>query len=410
MKRRNIIVLLGATAASGSAVVGSGAFSSVEADRDLDVSVVGDEDAYLALDYPSTVTVGCDGAVSLAVMNQTGSGLHNFEAEFEFDDPKGSIEALSLNSNDFTARDTTARLKSGNTFSLGERVEIETELVNMKGSGMSPLYVDITAGDGTDELSINLGRRVINVNFSCVGPSACTNPITASPESGAPDKIQKNGDIDSLSRDVNGDVRTKDGSSGDIDIDGTGDRVDIAGDVDADNDIGMVKQAIISGDVTAGGNIDMTGGDVKVGGSVIAGSGSDIDGISDSTVGGNVVGQNVDIKNGSTICGDVETGDGGDIGEISASEIGGNVISDNDADIKNGTTVFGDVDSHGDVNVYNSNIKANVSAEGDVTVQDKSTVEGDVFTDGNVDISGGSTVEGNVDAGGNVSVSDNSSV
>lgn len=49
MKRRSVIAGL-AAAAGSAAAVGSGAFDIVEADRDADVAVVGEDDAYLALE------------------------------------------------------------------------------------------------------------------------------------------------------------------------------------------------------------------------------------------------------------------------------------------------------------------------------------------------------------------------
>ena len=49
MKRRNFILGAGTAAASGAAVLGSGAFSSVEADRDIAVEVASDADSFLRL-------------------------------------------------------------------------------------------------------------------------------------------------------------------------------------------------------------------------------------------------------------------------------------------------------------------------------------------------------------------------
>ena len=49
MKRRNFLVGVGGTAIGASALVGSGAFTSVEAQRDIEISVVGDAEAYLQL-------------------------------------------------------------------------------------------------------------------------------------------------------------------------------------------------------------------------------------------------------------------------------------------------------------------------------------------------------------------------
>jgi hypothetical protein len=58
MKRRHAILLLGG-ASSGAMSIGTGAFSSVEADRGVEVSVVDDDEAYLGLDVENRIaTVG----------------------------------------------------------------------------------------------------------------------------------------------------------------------------------------------------------------------------------------------------------------------------------------------------------------------------------------------------------------
>jgi hypothetical protein len=50
MKRRKMLAGLGSVAAGGAAVVGTGAFTSVTADRTVDVTVAGDASAYLGLE------------------------------------------------------------------------------------------------------------------------------------------------------------------------------------------------------------------------------------------------------------------------------------------------------------------------------------------------------------------------
>jgi len=49
MKRRNFVLGVGATATGGSALLGTGAFTSVEAERDVAVDVAGDDEAFLRL-------------------------------------------------------------------------------------------------------------------------------------------------------------------------------------------------------------------------------------------------------------------------------------------------------------------------------------------------------------------------
>lgn len=50
MERRKFILGIGATSAAGAAAFGTGAFSSVEASRDVTVEVAGDGDAYLVIE------------------------------------------------------------------------------------------------------------------------------------------------------------------------------------------------------------------------------------------------------------------------------------------------------------------------------------------------------------------------
>jgi len=59
MQRRNLLIGMGSLAAGGAATIGTGAFTSVEADRDISVEVAGDQSALLAF---KKATTGEDGA------------------------------------------------------------------------------------------------------------------------------------------------------------------------------------------------------------------------------------------------------------------------------------------------------------------------------------------------------------
>ncbi|ELZ49494.1 hypothetical protein C465_07986 [Halorubrum distributum JCM 9100] len=50
MNRRNILAAIGALGAGGAIITGTGAFTSVEANRNVSVTVEGDANAYLSLD------------------------------------------------------------------------------------------------------------------------------------------------------------------------------------------------------------------------------------------------------------------------------------------------------------------------------------------------------------------------
>lgn len=89
MERRKFLIGAGSTAVGASALVGSGAFSVVRADRDMTVEVVDDDGAYLTLDPNSAYAELDDGMLAIdfagGTAEQNGEGL-NDEADSRFDD------------------------------------------------------------------------------------------------------------------------------------------------------------------------------------------------------------------------------------------------------------------------------------------------------------------------------------
>jgi hypothetical protein len=78
MQRRKFIASIGSVAAGAAAVTGTGAFTSVEADRSVDVEVAGDSSAYLGLRKAADENVD-PGANSDAYVDDSGS-----EVSFDF--------------------------------------------------------------------------------------------------------------------------------------------------------------------------------------------------------------------------------------------------------------------------------------------------------------------------------------
>ncbi|WP_181861731.1 hypothetical protein [Haloplanus salinus] len=88
MQRRKFIAGMGSLAAAGAATVGTGAFTSVQADRSLNVEVADDANAFLAIEPQSTengdeyASVNGDGTVTLDftgdddTSTDIGSGLN----------------------------------------------------------------------------------------------------------------------------------------------------------------------------------------------------------------------------------------------------------------------------------------------------------------------------------------------
>lgn len=81
MNRRNVLIALGAVAIMTGIVFGTGAFTQVEADRNLDVTVADDANAFLALeaapnagDYVGTTTGGAGNQVITVDLSTTTAG------------------------------------------------------------------------------------------------------------------------------------------------------------------------------------------------------------------------------------------------------------------------------------------------------------------------------------------------
>lgn len=172
MKRRNLLVGLASGAVAGITTMGTGAFSSVEADRRFTVEVAHDRDAYLGLDEVGAGqrAVVSGGVVSVSLpglqerLNDPNLGLGQDSAyEFIYDSEEnqkkgllsvtnqGTNEVVVYSENDLDAdleielfdvtdsqrtalRDDPVTVSPGNHVKLGIRVRtFETELDTHKG-------------------------------------------------------------------------------------------------------------------------------------------------------------------------------------------------------------------------------------------------------------------------------------
>jgi hypothetical protein len=148
MNRRNVLIGLGAVAAGGGAVLGSGAFSQVEADRTMTVQFSDDSSAELTLSptstYASTETSNdsANGASTLLIefSNLNDNALSTFDGVFDItnNDSTGAdhdVQVLSggdvdgsvidfQNSNGNTLVDTPQTVTNGSSISVS--IEIDT--------------------------------------------------------------------------------------------------------------------------------------------------------------------------------------------------------------------------------------------------------------------------------------------
>ena len=161
MERRKFTIGLGALATGSAAAVGTGAFTSVEADRQVDVTVEDDADAYLGLqnsDGPNdTYFEGQDdgaAALDFSDSGNSGSGV-NPNAETEFDSVfqivnqgtqevtvslsgDGDIVAGEDDASELSEGEIGIALASGGTIDTGHDVEVN---------------VAVSTGDDTSNLS-----------------------------------------------------------------------------------------------------------------------------------------------------------------------------------------------------------------------------------------------------------------
>ena len=184
MNRRNVLVGLGTIVAGGGAALGTGAFSSVEADRTVNVNVAGDSSAFLQFD-PS---------VSGYAENTEGTLQINLDAN-------GPSSGSGLNANATTTIDPL--VNAGNESDGGIDLYIKTDdsnatvnegaaientvLYSSDGSEAGTIefiFKDssdavIVSSDGTNSVNITQGRSE-NISLKINVPEMDTTDIDTS--------------------------------------------------------------------------------------------------------------------------------------------------------------------------------------------------------------------------------------
>jgi len=145
MKRRNVLAALGMMSGGAAIASGTGAFTSVAADRDVAVEVAGDADAYLALtgigpnDEYVTTTNGELG-LDLTGSNPTGAG------------------GQGVNADAITVIEDVIEVRNQGT----QEVEVEaTPLTFIKTSGGDTLTLLLVPNSGFPSVTIGTGQTEI---------------------------------------------------------------------------------------------------------------------------------------------------------------------------------------------------------------------------------------------------------
>ena len=145
---------MGAFAGTGSLVISSGAFSSAELDRDVDIDVVGDPDAYLGLGYPDAsgdanpepVTVASGEREDLfAALNRFTGEIKTFSADIV--EGEDAFDDVSLHEKE---DETDCINPDDENFEVGTCVQVEVAAeCGPNSGGRESILVEIRAeGDG----------------------------------------------------------------------------------------------------------------------------------------------------------------------------------------------------------------------------------------------------------------------
>ncbi|OYR62888.1 DUF1102 domain-containing protein [Halorubrum ezzemoulense] len=177
MQRRKFVVGLGALASGGAAAIGTGAFTSVEADRSVDVEVAGDANAYLALKQ-----IPGEPNSQQYVTNQSG------EIGFDFSDSNGNVNGTGFNPDATTEVDNLLMVANQGT----QSAFVSVDLSNLTtGSADVMIYADGASGNtgytgsGTDittntvELAPGDSMTInLEVDTTGQGPASTSGTVT----------------------------------------------------------------------------------------------------------------------------------------------------------------------------------------------------------------------------------------
>jgi len=158
MNRRNFVAGLGALTAGGGAALGTGAFSSVEAERSVSVEVADDANAYLALEATSEyATENGDGVLELDFGTDLGTTNSGDDlGEHVGNDSSYVFGSGAQDRNVFTVRNQgTNKVKISPQYQVlrfdkdGNPVEEGGELVIALalGTGNVPEQAELNSGD-----------------------------------------------------------------------------------------------------------------------------------------------------------------------------------------------------------------------------------------------------------------------
>lgn len=171
MGRRRRIALLLLCAVAVSLTVGSGAFTSTTAERSVDVDVVGDDEAYMTLEYGDTVSVDADDANG-TVTDEYLTVRNRFSQAVDIEVTASVTRGDGV---DVTVDDGMADLGVGQAASF----DITGECAGRSGEYTRTVSFDVTAtGEGVSAETTR--ERTVTLEVTCPADETATTTETKS--------------------------------------------------------------------------------------------------------------------------------------------------------------------------------------------------------------------------------------
>jgi hypothetical protein len=173
MERRKFVVGLGALASGSAAAVGTGAFTSVNAERSVDVEVAGDANAYLGLEPVSS-------SPNSAYV-QVNSGEVSFDFSDSNDNLNNATSGAGFNPDAVTDVEDLLRVTNQGT----QDVDFSVDLSGLNtGNADVTLSTDELAGESdlvANSITISPGESIIldlEVDTIGQGPATASGTVT----------------------------------------------------------------------------------------------------------------------------------------------------------------------------------------------------------------------------------------
>jgi hypothetical protein len=189
MERRKFIAAMGSVAAGAAATMGTGAFTSVTADRSVDVAVAGDSSAYLGLRKAAGDSTGTVSPNSETFVDTTGA-----EVSFDFSSSNNTADlGNGFNPNAVTVIEDLIEVQNQGTQSAF--LSVDTAGLDLSDGNNSQAGVELAVSvpDDTSDTS-KTADNVLNENIAFDG-SGTSNPdggVVADPTASDPSAYKLN--------------------------------------------------------------------------------------------------------------------------------------------------------------------------------------------------------------------------